>query len=250
MRFFLHLSYLGTQYSGWQRQSVAPSVQQTIEDSISKILGEKKTIHGCGRTDGGVHASSYYAHIDIANYLDYDLVERLNLVLPDDIAISDLIPVIPTANAQRSAIQRTYEYYFHTKKDPALHHISAYYRHNTLAIERMIAAISIIERTQDFRSLCKQPDQHKHTCCRIDSITIQQTKDHHYKLEISADRFLRGMIRYIAARIIDVGSGALDVAAFERVVVTGAEFGFKYHKQGHPQGLFLSGVKYPSSIYD
>ncbi len=245
MRYFLHLAYQGTNYSGWQRQSTAISVQQVIEDCISKMLKEKIHIHGCGRTDAGVHASQYYAHIDIKREIDFDFVERVNLMLPKDISIYELIPVDEGCNAQYDARYRTYTYYFHIKKIPHLAESSAYYKVGSLDVEKMRKGLEIIHQTSDFRSLCKNPDLFKHTRCVIEDLSLTELKENeNFKFEIKADRFLRGMIRYIIARLIDIGSDKLDLQLFATTLANRSEFDFRYQKQGYPQGLYLSKVEY------
>ena len=245
MRYFLHLAYQGTNYSGWQRQTTAISVQEVVEDSISKILKRKIHIHGCGRTDSGVHASQYFAHLDIECPIEFDFVERLNLVLPEDISAYDLIPVEDTSHAQYDAKLRTYTYNLHTKKIPVISTTSAYYNINHLDVENMQKAIEILKSTSDFRSLCKNPDIYKHTLCKIKVLQFKQLNMYEFQLIIKADRFLRGMIRYIVARLLDVGTGKLSVEIFEETILNRSEFGFKFHKKAHPQGLYLSKIQYP-----
>jgi len=246
MRYFLHLAYQGTHYHGWQRQTTARSVQQVIEDSIAKMIKHKVFIHGCGRTDAGVHASQYFAHIDLPYSFDYDFVERINRILPSDISIYELIEVAPECHAQYDARQRTYTYYFHTKKIPAKSKISAYYPIGQLDLTKLYKALDILKTIQDFRSLCKNPDVYKHTICKISSLNLQPAEDgYSYALEIKADRFLRGMIRYIVARLLDVGSDKLDLELFATTLASGASFDFRFQKQGYPHGLFLTKVEYP-----
>jgi len=249
LRYFLHIAYQGTKYSGWQRQTTAVSIQQVIEDSISKMLNEKIFIHGCGRTDAGVHASQYFAHIDIIREIDFDFVERINLVLPPEISIFELIPVDIKRNAQYDVKFRTYSYYFHLMKIPVKSEISAYYNLKIFDVSLFNDAIKIIENTVDFRSLCKNPDLYKHTRCKIESIELVELDENKcYKLEIKADRFLRGMIRYIVARLLDVGTKKLDLELFASTLANRQEFDFRFQKQGFPQGLYLSKVEYPYLI--
>lgn len=246
MRYFLHLAYQGQNYSGWQRQTTALSVQQVIEDAISKMLKEKVIIHGCGRTDAGVHASQYFAHIDIKKEIDFDFEERINLVLPPDISIYELIHVDQKCNAQFDAAYRTYSYYFHLRKIPSKSEVSAYYNIANLDLDRINTAMDIIKNTEDFRSLCKNPDLYKHTLCQIESLNLYQLEDEFsHKLEIKADRFLRGMIRYIVARLLDIGTNRLSLKEFSSTLANRQEFDFRYQKKAFPQGLFLSSVEYP-----
>jgi len=245
MRYFLHLAYQGKNYSGWQRQTRAISIQQVIEDAISKMLKEKIFIHGCGRTDAGVHASQYFAHVDIQREIDFDFVERINLMLPDDIAIYELIPVDNSCHAQYDVKFRSYSYYFHLKKNPSKSQTSAYYNLKTIDLDKINQAIQIIKQTEDFKSLCKNPDLYKHTRCKIEELTLVSLDESSYKLQIKADRFLRGMIRYIVARLLDIGTGRLDLELFTSTLSNRSEFDYRYHKKGFPQGLYLSKVEYP-----
>lgn len=246
MRYFLHLAYQGKNYSGWQRQTTALSIQQVIEDSISKMLKEKIHIHGCGRTDAGVHASQYFAHIDIHREIDFDFIERINLMLPSDISIYELIPVDAGCNAQYDAQFRTYTYYFHTNKIPSKSDISAYYNLRDLNLGKINEALNIIENTVDFRSLCKNPDLYKHTNCKIEYVNLIELPEKGcFRFEIKANRFLRGMIRYIVARLFDIGTGKLDLNYFASTLSDRQEFGFKFQSKGYPQGLYLSKIEYP-----
>ena len=246
MRYFLHLAYQGKNYSGWQRQSTAPSVQQVIEDSISKMLKQKVYIHGCGRTDAGVHASQYFAHVDISKVIDFDFISRINMILPPDISIYELIPVEESFHAQYDAKIRSYTYHLHIKKIPAKSELSAYYKIDKLDTDKIHQAIKILQETKDFRSLCKNPDIYKHTLCTIYDISfMEESKDLAYRFDIKADRFLRGMIRYIVARLIDIGTNKLSLEEFNTTLSNRSEFGYKFQKAGYPQGLYLSKVEYP-----
>lgn len=247
MKYFIHLAYQGTKYRGWQRQAKEKSVQATIEDQLTKILKTKTIIHGCGRTDAGVHASQYFAHAYIPKHLDYNLVERLNYALPDDISIYELIPMEDKfSNAQTDAIARRYDYYMHFRKTPILKDISTYFKVQNLDVEAMQSAIKILSQIEDFRSLCKGPDIYKHTKCNIQSIHLTSTHNStRMKFSITANRFLRAMIRNIVARLINIGTGELSISEFEEIVKNCSEFQFPFHKQAPPTGLYLSKVVYP-----
>ncbi|MFT7605472.1 MAG: tRNA pseudouridine38-40 synthase, partial [Saprospiraceae bacterium] len=180
MKYFLHLAYKGTNYHGWQRQEQVSSVQATIEDDLRKMFQrDDLTIHGCGRTDAGVHASHYYAHFVVDKEIEFDLVYKLNRMLPDDIVIYDLIPVVEKANAQLDAISRTYEYHIHLKKDPFLIEKSACYDMLDLDLELMNAATQLLTKYEDFKYFCLQPELHKHTRCLLKSVemTVNPAQD-------------------------------------------------------------------------
>lgn len=247
MRQFIHLAYQGTKYRGWQRQLEERSVQATIEDLLSKMLKTTTIIHGCGRTDAGVHASQYFVHANIPEDLDYNPVKRLNHMLPDDISIYEIIPMDdPHCNAQTDAIARSYDYYMHFDKIPQLKDTSTYFKVSDLDVDAMQAAVKILKKTVDFRSLCKGPDIYKHTRCNVQSVSLAVTHDGHRMLfSITANRFLRAMIRNIVARLIDIGKGDLSLIDFVDVVSNQKAFEFPFHKQAPPTGLYLSKVIYP-----
>lgn len=247
MRHFIHLAYQGTKYRGWQRQANERSVQATIEDLLSKMLKTKTIIHGCGRTDAGVNASQYFVHADIPEDLDYDPVKRLNHMLPDDIAIYEIIPIHdPHCNAQTDAIARSYEYYMHFHKIPQLKDTSTYFKVSNLDVEAMQSAVIILQNTKDFRSLCKSPDIYKHTRCNVQSVSLEETHDGNRMLfSITANRFLRAMIRNIVARLINIGKGELSLNEFTEIIRNQKEFEFPFHKQAPPTGLYLSKIIYP-----
>ena len=172
-------------------------------------------------------------------------------MLPDDIAILDIRKVDRSTHAQYDAIWRTYEYYFHLVKTPQLCQLSSYYNYEQLDFDTMNKALDILKETKDFRSLCKHPDFYKNTDCIINSIQLVQIEgNQRYKLTVQAKRFLRGMIRYMMARILDIGTGKLELELFQKQLKSKESFEFPFHKQGHPQGLYLSKIEYDTSIFD
>lgn len=245
-KFFLHLAYMGTKYRGWQRQAGIKSVQQTLEEALARILKTKVNVHGCGRTDAGVHASQYFAQIVLGHIPEFNLVERLNHVLPNDISIYDMIPVGIKCHAQHDALSRSYEYRIHLDKVAILHGISSYYIYESLDLAKIRAAVEIIKKTKDFRSLCKSPDIYKHTLCEIHGFRLDtRYEDRRLIFTISANRFLRGMVRNIVARMLDIGSGVLSLSDFENTLATRQSFVFPCQRPAHPDGLYLSKVVYP-----
>jgi len=243
MRHFFHISYKGTNYRGWQRQPNAISVQEILETYINRLLKINTFIVGCGRTDAGVHAKQFFFHLDVEQAWDFDLKYRLNKVLPSDIAIHDVIPVADGAHAQFHATARTYEYHIHTHKNPFLNDISAWYD-ESLDIEKMKTATKLLPKYEDFRAFCKTPDKHNHTNCQVISAQLffDENKEH-IRFEITANRFLRGMIRIIVDRLIEVGKGNWSIDKFEHHLSTKERPQFTNY--AHPQGLYLSKVVYP-----
>jgi len=244
MRFFLHIGYHGRKYHGWQRQPKVISVQSVLEDNLEKMLGQFTTCFGCGRTDAGVHANQYFLHINVEEEWDYDPVFRLNKMLPNDISIFEVIPMPDTAHARYDATERTYDYFLHRYKDPFLDDRSTFYLHDNLDIEKMNQAVKLIAKQRDFKMLCKQPELYNHTNCHIQNAQLftDQSGDR-LRFQITANRFLRGMIRMIMARLIDIGRGQLSLDEFAEHLESGERFAWK--NSAYPQGLFLSKVVYP-----
>jgi tRNA pseudouridine38-40 synthase len=243
MKFLIHLSYKGTRYHGWQRQARHLTVQEVLEDALEKMTGTKINCIGCGRTDAGVHASQYFCHIKVEENFSYDPVFRLNKMLPDDIAIHEFIPADWDLHAQHDAVSRTYNYRIHTVPDAFLSDLSAFYTQENLDVERMQAAIKILTLQRDFRSMCRHPELYKTTICDLTEARLPVfANGKRLEFTFTADRFLRAMVRILVGQILQIGYGRLRLEAFENCFKTGqppARF-----KLAHPQGLYLSGVRY------
>lgn len=248
MKYFLHLAYNGTNYHGWQRQDKVTTVQATLENDLRKLFHRGLTIHGCGRTDAGVHASNYYAHFKAEKAFDFDLTYKLNRMLPNDIVVYKVLPVKEKANAQLDAIWRSYEYHLHLQKDPFLTNQSACYDVLQLDLQKMQKATSLFKNYSDFHYFCLQPDSHNHTRCtlRESSLTIDPSGKR-LLFRFTANRFLRAMIRLMVARILDVGRGQISLEELEASLAK--EQPTKYMNQAYPQGLYLSEVVYPEDIF-
>ena len=246
MRYFFHIGFNGINYRGWQRLPNIISVQQVLEKTLSQLLKMPVTIVGCGRTDAQVHATQFFFHLDVEKEWDFDLLFRLNKTLPHDIAVFDIIPMQGLPHARFDAIQRTYDYFLHTYKDPFLSYASSLYQSRTCGIDlgKMKEAVSILPNYNDYRAFCKSPDKYEHTICNITSASIftDKTGDR-IRFSISSNRFLSGMIRIITGKLLEIGTGALSVEEFE------------YHLKtretprdiipANPWGLYLSKVTYP-----
>lgn len=243
-RYFLHLSYVGTRYRGWQRQPEVASVQEVIETALSKIFKEAITIYGCGRTDAGVHASQYFAQFQTEQTWDFDLIFRLNKVLPDDISVHDIIPVSMKQHTRYLASDRSYQYFIHTKKMAHLSGISTLYDQLPLDFDKMKSAADLIANHSDFLAFCKTPDAHQSTICEIKHVAFSRNANAtQFCFEITANRFLRGMIRNLMAKIIAVGNGEITLTEFETLLKNGSPEE-QLPIAAAPQGLYLSKVKY------
>lgn len=242
MRYKLTLAYNGENYHGWQTQPNASTVQETLERAFSLILRQNTSITGCGRTDTGVHAEFYVAHFDTydINGKIGDLIHKMNSFLPKDIAIYNIEPVGDDFNARFSAVKRSYRYWIHTRKDPFLDR-SSWLVPYPIDIEKMNQGCEILKRYTDFASFCKAGSDNKTTICHISS--AQWTQDaHRIKFEITADRFLRNMVRAIVGTMVDLGLGKTTLADFEDII--------KSHKRSSAgqsvpaKGLALVDIRY------
>lgn len=244
MRYFFHIAYHGFAYRGWQRQPEIPSVQEVLENAFEKLLKEKTTVYGCGRTDAKVSASQYFFHIDTLKEWNYDLVFRLNKVLPDDIAIFDIIPVNNDQHARFDASSRTYDYFIHTIKDPFLSEMSSLYLVKDLDVIQMKKAVELLPKYDNYYAFCKSPDKHNHTICNVTSAKLfVEAKGEKIRFQITANRFLKCMIRMLMGKILEIGRRESTVEEFEHSLKT--QQAPKLLLPAHPQGLYLSKVTYP-----
>ncbi len=243
MRYFLHIGYHGAQYSGWQKHPGMLTVQQVMETAISKVLKTPVAIIGCGRTDAQVHASQFFFHMDIEGGLGFDPLFRLNKLLPPDIAIFDIIAMEGLPHARFDAIQRTYDYFIHTYKDPFLNRFSSMYLEKNLDVDKMKAAASLLPLYNDYRAFCTSPDKNEHTICNVTSAALftDQTGNR-LRFHISANRFLGKMIRIIVGRLLDIGTGVSSVDEFEGQLTNTKTA--NNIKPAYPQGLYLSKITY------
>jgi len=243
-RFFLHLSYDGTKYRGWQTQAGVASVQEVLERELSKVLKTPTSLFGCGRTDARVHASQYFAHFKSSFEGEFDLIFRLNKNLPDDISVHEIIPVTIKNHARYHAIERTYNYFLHTKKIAHLSNLSTLYQKEILDFNKMKEAVGLIPNYTDFAAFCKTPAVHESTVCLVKSVKFSSNQNStQFCFEITANRFIRGMIRNLMARIIQVGNGEITISEFKDYL------SLKRVAQlpiaAHPQGLYLTKIVYP-----
>ena len=244
MRYFLHLAYNGFHFRGWQRQPNAISVQEILEGSLQKIFKKPVPCLGCGRTDALVHASQYFAHINLDFERDFDLKFRLNKVLPEYISIFDIIPVEDVCNARFDATERTYDYFVHFYKDPFLFGKSSFINPKPLDLKKMKQATNLLLKYNDFRSYCICPDNHNTTICNVSSSNLFVDKNEsRLRFQITANRFLRCMIRVLMAKLLEVGEGKMSLDNFEDLLAT--QKTPPSLRPAPPQGLYLSKVVYP-----
>lgn len=245
MRYFIHLGFDGSGYSGWQRQNNTPkTVQEVMEQTLFQLFHQKVTVYGCGRTDTGVHASQYIIHINLEAAPTFDLKSRLNKNLPDDIAVFDIFEVNQDQHCRYDAIARTYDYFIHWKKDPVMIRYSLYDEDLKLDFDLMKKAAALILATKDCKPLCKRPDLYKNTLCRISQCELFVNEAQaRLRFTITADRFLRGMVRYCVFFLLKVGRGEMTLEEFSEILTQ--QKVLKQKQPVLPHGLFLSKVTYP-----
>ncbi len=244
MRYFIHIGYNGYKYRGWQRQREVLSIQEVLETNLSKLLKTKITCIGCGRTDAQVHASQYFFHMDVDEPWNFDLLFRLNKMLLEDISIFEIIPVEGYPHAQLNATKRTYDYFIHTFKNPFLHDLSSYYPLVDLDYSKMKKAAEMLIGENDFTNFCKSPDKNPSNVCQIFSsqLFIDANGDK-IRFQISANRFLKAMVRIIVMKLIEVGTNEITIEDFESFLKLKSTP--KTIIPAYPQGLYLSKVDYP-----
>jgi tRNA pseudouridine38-40 synthase len=245
-RYFFEITYRGTRYAGWQSQKNAVGIQDVVEDALGKLLRAPLKITASGRTDTGVHCKQQYFHCDIEKSFEpLQLLNRLNAFLPPDIAIRSIRPVRSDAHARYSAIQRTYEYYITLVKNPLLNGLALPF-FKPLDVERMNQAAQLLYGEHDFTSFSKVKTDVHHFRCRIDQ-AVWKKRSTNLVFSISANRFLRGMVRALVGTLLDVGTGKCSVSGFREIIQSKDRR--KAGANADPQGLYLVRVKYPPSVF-
>ncbi len=245
MRYFIEFSYVGKQYHGWQNQPNAISVQQVLENALSKLLRQTVALVGAGRTDAGVHAKQMFAHFDFEPMADTDdIVYRLNAFLPYDIAVQSIFEVEAGAHARFDAVERAYEYWVVQKKNP-FYAESAHYVKHPLDVKKMNRAAAQLLEYDDFECFSKSNTDVKTYLCNIKKA---EWIEHNGVLvfTIVADRFLRNMVRAIVGTLLDVGTGKNSVEDVNTIIKSGDRS--NAGPSVPAKGLYLTQVLYPKTI--
>ena len=246
MRYFITFSYNGTDFHGSQSQPNGNTVQAEMEAAFATILRQPVSLTFAGRTDAGVHAEKMVAHFDIEKAVPANFGARLNNLLPPSIAVSDLRPVRDDAHARFDATARTYRYRITTRKDPFL-----YITHTRVApgldFEAMNQAAALLLGKQDFASFCRVHTDVKTTICDVSEAKWVRESETEYSFVITADRFLRNMVRAVVGTLFEVGRGHMPPEAMTDVINA-------HHRSsaGHSapaEGLSLVEIIYPQNIY-
>ncbi|MFY0651663.1 MAG: tRNA pseudouridine(38-40) synthase TruA [Cyclobacteriaceae bacterium] len=245
MRYFLEISYFGGAFHGWQVQPNALSVQEVINDALSKKLRGKIECTGSGRTDTGVHALMQIAHFDSKEIDDTrDFLFQMNSLLPKEISANDIYPVADGASARFDAISRSYIYKIHQRKDPFLTEYSHRFSRK-LDLDLMNAACELFKNWQDFQAFSKVHTDVKTFDCEISEAIWKQENDQ-LIFCVTANRFLRGMVRAIVGTMMDVGENKISLDGFQSILES---MDRKQAGRSAPaHGLYLSDIKYPKHI--
>ncbi len=248
-RYFIKLSYNGANYHGWQMQPGVDTIQSVIEAALKTLLKEDSKIMGAGRTDTGVHAKEFFAHFNSSilptDIKKYNIAYKLNCILPGGIAIHEIIPVKENAHARFDALSRTYNYFICTKKDPFWQE-RAWFLFQEIDMQLVNEATEKLFDFSDFSSFSKTNTQTKTNICNIVSAQWEE-KGHIIKFKITADRFLRNMVRAVTGTLVDVGLKKLSINDFVSIIESKNRC--LAGVSAPAQGLYLTEVKYPASIF-
>lgn len=250
MRYFMTLAYRGEPFHGWQRQPHDVSVQQTVEEALGKILrcGVVPVV-GAGRTDTGVNASQMMAHFDIAEPLPddpSDIIRGLNSLLGRNIAVYDIFPVHDTAHARFDATSRTYHYHAHTVKSPFSYPLS-WQAPTSLDFDKMNEAAAVLLETSDFTSFSKLHTDVKTNICKVTEARWVRDGEDTWVFVITADRFLRNMVRAVVGTLVDVGRGKISIDEFRKIIEKKDRCAAGTSMPAH--ALFLHSVTYPYPVH-
>ncbi len=241
MKYFIELAYNGKNYHGWQIQPDAISVQEKINKAVSTILRKEIVVVGAGRTDTGVHASQMFAHFETDKELDNNFAYKLNAILPDDIVIFNIKLVHNEAHTRFDALSRSYEYKIWLGRNPFLLETTLQLHHQRLNIDLMNEAATILYEYEDFECFSKvKTDVHTFNCNVTNAKWVLNKNE--LTFHISANRFLRNMVRAIVGTLIDVGKEKITVKDFRTVIESKNRSNAGTSVPA--KGLFLTKVEY------
>jgi tRNA pseudouridine38-40 synthase len=246
-RYFIRFSYDGTNYHGWQIQPNGITVQEKMTAIMQRIFGPELELTGAGRTDSGVHAEMMYAHFDTDQIIEdtFAMAVKLNYMMPEDIAVHEILHVIPNAHARFDATSRTYEYRMFSGKNPFKRSFYTHYN-GTLDVAAMNEAAGVLMEYTDFTSFSKLHTDVKTNECRIVKAFWEQ-RNGQLVFIIKADRFLRNMVRAVVGTLLEVGRGKMDTLGFRSVIE--AKNRCNAGSSVDAKGLFLVGITYPESLF-
>ncbi len=248
----MELAYNGGAYHGWQTQPGDVTVQETVENALSTLLRRSMQVVGCGRTDTGVHASQYFLHFDIDEGIssvgkmdEQELVFKMNSILPDDISVYRIFQVKDEAHARFNALSRSYQYRIFEGKSPFLRGLVWQKRALNLDVDRMNQAASVLLEYTDFKCFSRSKTDVKTYICKVVEAKWEFEKEL-LVFHITADRFLRNMVRAIVGTLLEIGQGKLEVDDMRCIIES------RDRNQAGPsvkaEGLYLSQVRYPQNL--
>ena len=244
-RYFIEVAYNGTNYSGFQIQPNAPTIQSEVEKALNVLFRQSFELTGASRTDAGVHALQNFFHFDAAASIQKHHIYNLNAILPYDIVVKGIYTVPETAHSRFDAAQRSYKYVIYQQKNPFLHQKGWYYPFK-INVELLHQAASIIKEYQDFTSFSKRNTQVKTFICNLNT-SLWMIESGSIVYTVSANRFLRGMVRALVSTMLKVGRGSITPQDFRSIIekkdCTFADF------SAPPHGLFLTEVFYTNLQY-
>ena len=241
----MELAYFGKAYHGWQRQPAAISVQQVVEEALQTLFQEKIEITGAGRTDAGVHAKQMFAHLDLVKDPGANFVFRLNALLPKDIAILSVKKVNLDAHARFDAVSRSYEYHIVRSKD-VFSIDTAYWVKKELDVDEMNRAAKKLLEYRNFKCFSRSRTDVKTYNCDIEHAYWEDLASG-LVFHIKADRFLRNMVRAIVGTMLDIGFGKIKADDLHEIIRS--ESRSEAGASVPAQGLFLTGIEYPQTIF-
>ena len=241
MRYFIELSYNGKKYHGWQIQPDVISIQEKLNFTVSTVLQEKIEVVGAGRTDTGVHAAQMFAHFDTKNELKGDITYKLNSLLPHDIIVHEVFSVDTEKHARFNAISRSYEYRIWLGRNPFLLDFSWQLHSQNLNVDLMNAAAKLLLEYTDFQTFSKvKTDVHTYNCDITEAIWKQNGKE--LVFHITANRFLRNMVRAIVGTLVDVGLRKITKDDFRKIIESKNRSNAGLSVPA--KGLFLTNINY------
>ena len=247
MRYFIEIAYKGTNYHGWQLQPNAITIQELINNAFTTVLRRDINVVGAGRTDSGVHAQQLFAHFDYDASIDSnEFLYKMNSLLPIDIAVLNIFKVFDDAHARFDALSRSYEYRIYFGKNPFLTDTTWQLINKKLNVELMNKAAEILLTFANFKCFSRSnTDVKTYNCDVTNAVWVRKGND--LVFHISADRFLRNMVRAVVGTLIDVGVGKITIEDFIKIIES------KDRKNAGPsapaRGLFLTEVKYPKKVF-
>lgn len=244
-RYFLEVAYVGTNYSGFQIQQNAVTIQQKIEEALTIFFKQTIPLTGSSRTDAGVHAKQNFFHFDFRENINSKVLYNINSILPNDIAVKNIFNVPPEAHCRFNAISRTYNYYIYKNKNPFLNNRAWYYPY-PINIQLLNEAATTILTYNNFEAFSKQNTQVNNFICNIQQSFWQQESET-LMYHIQANRFLRGMVRALVATMLMIGRNQITIHQFKEIIESQNASNTNFSSPAH--GLYLEKVEYPENLF-